>query len=178
MASLSALRRFIPLCCWMWMEINKTKCTDVTAKRTVCVLQDVPIFWCLIAAITLVYMASFFHLFDDQSETRRTWEDNASSELWWELIAYILIFSFFFTAVLRSVPVGSYQSAAYHLWISDNLSICRHCTINWDTILFSALLHRLQNSYTASQRANQDLEEKLHALVTFHLFQLSSELFI
>ncbi|KAK1791484.1 hypothetical protein P4O66_013487 [Electrophorus voltai] len=29
---------------------------------------------------------------------------------------------------------------------------------------------RLQNSYTASQRANQDLEEKLHALVTFHLF--------
>ncbi|XP_042337030.1 tight junction-associated protein 1-like [Plectropomus leopardus] len=28
---------------------------------------------------------------------------------------------------------------------------------------------RLQNSYTASQRANQDLEEKLHALVIFLL---------
>lgn len=27
-------------------------------------------------------------------------------------------------------------------------------------------LFRLQNSYTASQRTNQDLEEKLHALVT------------
>ena len=31
----------------------------------------------------------------------------------------------------------------------------------------AALIHRLQNSYTASQRANQDLEEKLHALVSF-----------
>lgn len=28
---------------------------------------------------------------------------------------------------------------------------------------------RLQNSYTASQRANQDLEEKLHALVNLCL---------
>lgn len=33
---------------------------------------------------------------------------------------------------------------------------------------------RLQNSYTASQRANQDLEEKLHALVTFWLLTLTS----
>lgn len=32
------------------------------------------------------------------------------------------------------------------------------------TFLFP--LCRLQNSYTASQRANQDLEEKLHALVS------------
>ncbi|KAF7199489.1 tight junction-associated protein 1-like [Nothobranchius furzeri] len=33
---------------------------------------------------------------------------------------------------------------------------------------------RLQNSYTASQRANQDLEEKLHALVTL-IFSLLVE---
>lgn len=28
-------------------------------------------------------------------------------------------------------------------------------------------LDRLQNSYTASQRTNQELEDKLHALVTW-----------
>ena len=33
---------------------------------------------------------------------------------------------------------------------------------------------RLQNSYTASQRTNQDLEEKLHALVTFDPFLVLS----
>lgn len=49
-----------------------------------------------------------------------------------------------------------------------------------DTVLLTethSVLHRLQNSYTASQRANQDLEEKLHSLVTFHLSTLPPALF-
>lgn len=44
---------------------------------------------------------------------------------------------------------------------SSNVSSCSA------TLSLSLSLCRLQNSYTASQRANQDLEEKLHALVNF-----------
>lgn len=43
------------------------------------------------------------------------------------------------------------------------------------SVLWLRPLCRLQNSYTASQRANQDLEEKLHALVTFLLIGHLSE---
>lgn len=38
-------------------------------------------------------------------------------------------------------------------------------SLQWNLKVFISLC-RLQNSYTASQRANQDLEEKLHALVS------------